>query len=119
MGRQRMAAVRKMAWCSPSTRAIGVDGKTPYGTATYGGSSENGMVFAINTDGTGFTNLYSFTGGNDGANPFDGLILSGNTLYGTAFNGGSLGSGTVFAVNTNGMGFTILHPFTDGSDGGY
>jgi uncharacterized repeat protein (TIGR03803 family) len=96
-----------------------LSGNTLYGTATYGGSLENGTVFAINTNGMGFTNLYSFTGGNDGANPFDGLILSGNTLYGTAFNAGSGESGTVFAVNTNGMGFTILHPFTEGSDGGY
>ena len=26
-----------------------------------GGSSGNGTVFAVNTDGTGFTNLHSFT----------------------------------------------------------
>ena len=47
------------------------------------GSAANGTVFAVNTDGTGFTNLYSFTDGSDGANPNAGLILSGNTLYGT------------------------------------
>ena len=33
-----------------------------------------------------------------------GLILSGNTLYGTAYRGGSSGNGTVFAVNTDGAG---------------
>jgi len=43
------------------------------------------------------------------------LILSGNTLYGTASRGGSYGSyggGTVFAVNTDGTGFTNLHSLT-------
>ena len=40
------------------------------------------------------------------------LILSGNTLYGTASSGGSSGDGTVFAVNTDGTGFTTLHSFT-------
>jgi len=95
-----------------------LSGNTLYGTATYGGGSDNGTVFAINTNGMGFTNLYSFTGGSDGANPFDGLILSGNTLYGTAFNGGSSYSGTLFAVNTSGTGFTNLYTFTGGSDGG-
>jgi uncharacterized repeat protein (TIGR03803 family) len=95
-----------------------LSGNTLYGTATYGGGSGNGTVFAINTNGMGFTNLYSFTGGNDGANPFDGLILSGSTLYGTVFNGGSSYSGTLFAVNTNGTGFTNLYIFTGGSDGG-
>ena len=58
-----------------------------------------------------FTTLYSFTGGSDGADPYAGLILSGNTLYGTANNGGSSGNGTVFAVNTDGTGFTTLYSF--------
>src|SRR5439155_7669597 len=35
----------------------------------------------------------------DGANPFGGLILSGNTLYGTATYGGSSGRGTVFSLS--------------------
>ena len=67
-----------------------LSGNTLYGTATDGGSSGNGTVFAVNTDGTGFTNLHSFTAldlyytNSDGANPYAGLILSGNTLYGTA-----------------------------------
>src|ERR1019366_10459933 len=66
-------------------------GNTLYGTAEYGGSSGHGTVFAVNTDGTGFTNLHSFkawdlyTGTNsDGGYPQAALILSGNTLYGTA-----------------------------------
>ena len=43
----------------------------------------------------GFTTLYNFTAtdvtgyNNDGANPYAGLTLSGNTLYGTAQNGGT------------------------------
>ena len=44
--------------------------------------------------------------------PYGGLILSGNTLYGTAQYGGSSGNGTVFAVNTDGTGFTNLYSFT-------
>jgi uncharacterized repeat protein (TIGR03803 family) len=106
----------------------GVDGSTPlcslilsgntlYGTTEFGGKSFTGTVFAINTDGTGFTNLYSFTNGVDGASPFAGLALSGNTLYGTTEYGGKNLNGTVFAINTDGTGFTILHTFTffDGS----
>jgi uncharacterized repeat protein (TIGR03803 family) len=89
-----------------------LSGNTLYGTAYYGGSSGDGTVFAVHTNGTGFTNLYSFTGVSDGANPYAGLILSGNTLYGTAYQGGSSDNGTVFAVSTNGTGFTNLHSFT-------
>src|ERR1039457_6229654 len=96
-----------------------LSGNTLYGTAYGGGSWGNGTVFAVNTDGTGFTNLHSFTafsslypyGNSDGGNPYCGLILSGNTLYGTAERGGSWVNGTVFAVNTDGTGFTNLHSF--------
>src|SRR5438445_12823107 len=60
-----------------------------------------------------FTTLHNFTALNsstnsDGARPRAGLISSGNTLYGTARTGGSSGGGTVFAVNTDGTGFTTL-----------
>ena len=99
-----------------------LSGNTLYGTALNGGSSGNGTVFAVNTDGTGFTNLHSFTDlsnstNRDGVRPLAGLVLSGNTLYGTAQQGGSANDGTVYAVNTDGTGFTNLYNFTGGSDG--
>jgi uncharacterized repeat protein (TIGR03803 family) len=102
-----------------------------YGMASGGGppgpSGTNGSLFALNTDGTGFTNLYDFTPfssccplmNNDGANPQGGLILSGNVIYGTADGGGSGGSGTVFAMNTNGTDFSILHTFTTAAPGAF
>ena len=80
-----------------------LSGNTLYGTTQFGGSSGIGIVFAVNTDGTGFTNLYSFIGSSYEANPRASLILSGNTLYGTATYGGSSENGMVFAINTNGM----------------
>ena len=100
--------------------ALILSGNTLYGTADIGGSSDKGTVFAINTDGTGFTNLHSFTAisgfpietNSDGAGPYAGLLLSGNTLYGTTEYGGSSGNGTVFKINTDGMDFTNLHSFT-------
>jgi len=104
-----------------------LSGNSLYGTARQGASFGRGTVFKVNTDGTSFTNLHSFTAGNfisssvytnsDGANPYAGLILSGNTLYGTARQGGSSGNGTVFKVNTDGTGFTTLHSFIGGSGG--
>ena len=94
-----------------------LSGNTLYGTAELGGSSGSGTMFAINTDGTSFANLHTFTAvtqntNSDGVNPFAGLLLLGSTLYGTAANGGISGSGTVFAINTNGTSFTNLHAFT-------
>jgi len=107
---------------------LDLSSNTLFGASTIGGVYGCGTIFAINTDGTGFTNLYNFTAtsgssysgtNGDGANPCGTLVLSGNTLYGTAQIGGSMGLGTVFKINTDGMGFTTLHNFADGSDGAY
>lgn len=90
---------------------------TLYGTAYYGGASGYGIVFAVGTDGTGFTNLHSFD--HFEAYPNAGLILSAETLYGTTFGYQSLGYGSVFAVKTNGVGFTNLHAFANNSDANF
>jgi hypothetical protein len=57
-------------------------------------------------------------GGNDGANPESGLVLSGNMLYGTTKAYGAGYNGTVFAINTDGTDFTTLCDFVPNfSDG--
>ena len=86
---------------------------------TLFGWYEYGTVFAINTNGTGFTNLYNFTGFNGEGRTEAGLIISGNTLYGTTPYGSTTVYGTVFNLNTDGTGFTNLHNFSpySGSNG--
>ncbi|MGI8965817.1 MAG: choice-of-anchor tandem repeat GloVer-containing protein [Limisphaerales bacterium] len=104
--------------------ALVLSGNILYGAASTGGDFGSGTLFKLNTDGTGFTTLHNFTSTNnvlatnsDGATPYAGLIVSGNTLYGTAYSGGSSGFGTVFAVKTNGTDFTILHNFSAHTNG--
>ena len=92
-------------------------GNTLYGTTLYGGTNGNGVIFAINTNGTGFTNLHTFAAGatgatnTDGASPQGQLLLVGGNLYGTAANGGYNGYGTLFAINTNGSNFRVVYQF--------
>lgn len=96
-----------------------VSGNTLFGTTEFGGATTNGQgaVFSINTDGTGFTVLHTFTGP-DGGNPFCGLALSGDTLYGATEFGGTNGNGTLYSIKTNGGNFTLLHTFS-ASTGSY
>ena len=93
-------------------------GDTLYGTAPDGGAWGNGTVFAVKTNGSGFTTLYTFTAGTDGARPVANLILSGNTLYGTTEEGGLLDNGTIFSLDTNGSNFKVLYRFSGLDDGG-
>ncbi len=67
-----------------------------------------GTVFKVNIDGTGFSNLHSFTGVNEGGGPTIGLALSGNTLYRTTYYLGEAAWGTVFRLETDGADFSNL-----------
>jgi uncharacterized repeat protein (TIGR03803 family) len=88
-----------------------LSGDRLFGITLGGGASDNGTVFSVKMDGTGFTNLHVFTGGVDGAVPVARLMLSSNTLYGTTSSGGAWTNGTVFAIGTDGQGFTNLYHF--------
>ena len=97
-----------------------LSGSTLYGMTNYGGANDNGNIFKIETDGTGFQVLYDFSGSNDGAYPYGSLAVSGSTLYGMMQYGGANGGyGTIFQINKDGSGFHVVHSFsgsaTDGS----
>jgi uncharacterized repeat protein (TIGR03803 family) len=92
------------------------DGKL-YGTATTGGSSGSGTIFRINPDGTGFTVLHQM-GAADGVRPNGRLLLASNgKLYGTAVTGGASGLGTIYRMELDGTGYTVMRSlsFADGA----
>lgn len=91
-----------------------------YGTSGNGGASNQGTIYTLATDGTGFMLLHSFAGPpSDGQLSTAALIWDGaGTLYGTTQFGGSAGVGTAFTLATNGTGYALLHDFADDpSDG--
>jgi uncharacterized repeat protein (TIGR03803 family) len=93
-------------------------GNTLYGTCSQGGTNGRGTVFAVNTDGTGYGTLHSFNPSADGSASFGILLLSGTSLYGTTSGDGLYSGGSVFAINTDGRNFTVLHFFTNAEYGG-
>ncbi len=95
-------------------------GTTLYGVTFYGGAYENGAIFRINPDGTGYQIVHSLDFG-DGAGPCGSLTLSGSQLYGTTNGYGSSPVGTLgsaFSMSLDGHAFTVIHAFGDSpSDG--
>jgi uncharacterized repeat protein (TIGR03803 family) len=53
----------------------------------------------LNTEGTDFNVLHTFSPAIDGGGQFRGLNLSGNILYGTALHGGPADNGTIFSLS--------------------
>ncbi len=93
-----------------------------YGTTPDGGSGGEGTVYKLNRDGSGCTVLWGFSsGGGDGSTPHGGLVEGGDgALYGTTLLGGSGYGGTVFKLDRDGSGYTVLRTFTaSGSDAYY
>ena len=115
------------------------DGATPYGsllregTVLYGmtrdgGSNDLGVVFKMNTDGTGYTPLLNFGGTlgseSNGAEPYGRLVSDGSVLYGMTRRGGDGGSpptgrGTIFKLANDGTNADIIHHFTGGTTDGW
>ena len=107
----------------------GTDGEIPYagliqgsdgnfyGTTYFGGSHGFGTVFKVTPGGTEAV-LYSFAGGSDGEHPYAGVIQgSDGNFYGTTYQGGTSGYGTVFKVTPGGTE-TVLYSFAGGSSDG-
>jgi uncharacterized repeat protein (TIGR03803 family) len=80
-----------------------------YGTTDNGGSSGNGTVFKVTTNGT-LTTLVSF-GYTNGSSPNGLTVGNDGNFYGTTYWGGASGYGTVFEITPNG-GLTSLNSFT-------
>jgi uncharacterized repeat protein (TIGR03803 family) len=96
---------------------LGTDGNF-YGTTADGGTKNAGTVFQITPQGV-WTNLHSFSYyGTDGSLPWAALVLgTDGNFYGTTFEGGTFGYGTVFMMTPDGT-LTTLYSFANGSDGG-
>ena len=93
-----------------------------YGVTSAGGTTGQGVLFAISPDGGTYTVLFVFDGTN-GQRPVAELLLGTDSrLYGVTSSGGvnSSGSitsaGTVFSIDRAGTGFARMHSF-DGSVG--
>jgi uncharacterized repeat protein (TIGR03803 family) len=95
-----------------------------YGTTEAGGDNGGGSVFELTPNGGGWSYevIHSFatTTGTDGAYPFGRLVkdAAGN-LYGTTYQGGVYGGGTVFELTKTSSGWTesVLYNFTGGDNG--
>ncbi len=107
---------------SPAALLLANDGML-YGGTFSGGTGglfgDYGVLYRMNTDGSGYTILRELDSQTDGTQMAAALLQDTNgVLYGVLRNGGTAnlnegGNGTIFKMNANGSGFTVLHVFTN------
>jgi uncharacterized repeat protein (TIGR03803 family) len=113
--------------CPGSGTPLYIDGEgNIYGTTTNGGQSNDGTVFELSPNGSGYTEttLYNFCAQAncaDGEEPYGGVIMdSTGNLIGTASDGGSERHGVIFELSPNGTQwqYSVLADF-DGKNGSF
>lgn len=102
----------------PWAATLLADGNYLYGTTGNGGTFGNGVIFRIDTDGSGYWVLGNFDTATTGNSPTGELIKVGTTLYGVCGGGGGSNRGTIYKINTDGSAFARIYSFTGGITGG-
>jgi gliding motility-associated-like protein len=90
-------------------------GTVLYGMTIRGGTTGDGTIFKINTDGSGYSKLFDFTAASTGSDPSGAVVSDGTYLYGVNSSGGTAGRGTIFKILPDGTGFVKLHDFAANS----
>ena len=93
------------------------DGTFLYGMTSEGGTNNQGVIFKIMPDGTGYSKLLDFAGATNGREPFGSLVSDGTFLYGMTHYGGVNNRGIVFKIMPDGTGFAKLLDFAGMSNG--
>jgi uncharacterized repeat protein (TIGR03803 family) len=92
---------------------------TLYGTTYTGGANGYGTVFKYGPNKSVPITLVSFDYNTTGAYPYAGLIQgSDGNFYGTTYEGGANGYGTIFKMKPNGA-ITVLASLDYNTTGGY
>ncbi len=112
--------------------AVGNDGQSPeagviqygpepgavYGTTPYGGTNGNGVVFRVATNGA-FSVLKHFGATAEDPRETAGGVIAATdgVLYGLSRFGGTNDTGSIFKLNRDGSGFSVLRSFDAFNDG--
>ena len=96
----------------PLKVVVGKDGAL-YGTTVWGGACDEGSVYRVLTDGTGYGLVWNFSeSGGDGRSPWSAPSqLRDGSLIGCTARGGQFDCGAVYRMNNDGTGYQVLHSF--------
>ncbi|MEO1713785.1 MAG: choice-of-anchor tandem repeat GloVer-containing protein, partial [Bacteroidota bacterium] len=89
-----------------------------YGTTDRGGLNSDGVLFSFDVNTGTYTKLFDFDDNISGEFPQGTLLLGSNQkIYGSTREGGTFNDGAIFEYDPATSIFTLLHSFTNSSDG--
>jgi uncharacterized repeat protein (TIGR03803 family) len=94
---------------------LSASGSVLYGMTAGGSANYDGLIFSVDTDGTGYNVLLTFNGTN-GAYPYGSLTFARGVLYGMTDAGGANNYGLVFSMDSDGTRYRDLLDF-NGTNG--
>ena len=93
------------------TGSLFLDNNELYGMTQMGGINSCGVIYKINTDGSGFLKLFDFYP-SIGKQPSGSVISDGVFLYGMTELGGTNNLGVAFKIQKDGSNYTKLFDFS-------
>ncbi len=97
---------------APEANSFYYDGTFLYATTPYGGTYDNGVMFKMMPDGSGYAKLFDFQSNVTGSQPSGHFISDGTYLYATTAAGGAGNYyGSAFKILPDGTGYTNLYTF--------
>jgi uncharacterized repeat protein (TIGR03803 family) len=95
-----------------------LSGNILYGMTIEGGANNEGCIFSINTDGSGYSIIFDFNDKMNGAYfPGGSLTLIENILFGMTTVGGTYGYGSIFQFDAAHDGCSRLLDFNGAGNG--
>jgi len=102
--------------------SLNILGSTLYGRTMVGGAQDQGVIFQVGTDGSGYQLPVSFLPGKDngqGKQPHhDNMFWDGTKFWGTVLEGGSENQGVIYTFDPANATYTPMHVYAGGTGDG-
>lgn len=98
---------------TPFGNSLSYHGGKIWGTTQRGGIHNRGVLFQMNSDGTGYTKIRDFQSAT-GSSVRGKLVEENGKLWGMSAAGGAHSNGVIYSIDLTGSNYVVVHEFEQG-----